>query len=171
MKRLVALLGVVVLGVSLALGLLVTVAGAQQPLPVNYRYQYAVKVIVGKNQGTAGVAPGVHFTSVNIHCPDTAASANYQVKLVLSGNNGGPGIISGWQPWSLKADDATQWDSTGFATFLTLPPFFEGFFVIESDVQLDVVAVYTGQVNGGICGGALATMEIERVPYRYMGGG
>jgi hypothetical protein len=172
-KRLVALLGVVVLVVSLALGLLGIVAGAQETPKVTYYWEYAVKVIVGKNTGTPGVAAGIHFTSVNIHCPDSTKIANYRVKVALSGDNGTPGDVSKFQEWRLEQDHATQWDMNGFYDLLTLssitvPVFYEGFFVIESDVLLDVVAVYTGQVYGG---DQLATMEIERVPYRYLGGG
>jgi len=145
-------------------------AGAQG---THYYWQYAVKVIVGTSPGKAGVAEGFHFTSVNIHCPDSTQVAYYRVKVALSGDNGVPGLISIFDPWVLKQDQATQWDMNGFSYLLTITPipvpvFYEGFFVIESDVLLDVVAVYTAQVDQS---GPLATMEIERVPYRYLGGG
>jgi hypothetical protein len=69
----------------------------------------------------------------------------------------------------LRADEAMQIDCRNIAEHLRIPPtqFTEGFTVIESSHELDVVTVYTG---GNGPGSQLSTMHTERSPVRVARG-
>jgi hypothetical protein len=138
-------------------------------------YQYAVKVVQGKTPGLWGtpspsdpLGEALYCTSVNVHNP-WGSVAEYRFKLAVAGHFGDPGPITPFYDRKLDPDAVTQYDGEDFDFMLAaigLPCpfcFFEGYFVIESRVELDVVAVYTGSV---LENHALATMETERVPAR-----
>ena len=137
-------------------------------------YQYAVKVVQGKTEGlfvppNDPLGAGLYRTSVNVHNP-SANLVDYRIKLAVAGHNGLPGPITvPFVVHQLASDEVTQYDGVDFdSMLLTIPAwydFFEGYFVIECEAELDVVAVYTGSVLGNA---ALATMETERVPARQI---
>lgn len=129
-------------------------------------YQYSVKVVQGRTFDGVILGPGQYTTSVNIHNPWCHA-VKYQVKLALADRNGLQGTITLYSSFTLKADGVTEFDSVGFATLLNaaLPTFFEGYFVIQCEEELDVVAVYAGTVDECASHG-LSTIETERVPAR-----
>lgn len=135
-------------------------------------YQYAVKVVQGTTQSSS-VTPndplgeGLYHTSVNVHNP-SANVVPYRIKLAIAGHNGLPGTITvPFVVHQLASDEVTQYDGEDFNSMLAqmgpVPGFYEGYFVIECEAELDVVAVYTGSILGNF---ALATMETERVPAR-----
>lgn len=126
-----------------------------------YRYQYAAKFICTSDQpGTSAQAPGLlpgrYETSVNIHNPHRK-SVRYRSKLAY------PLQISKWINAGLKYDEVDQIACGQVPNYdLNLVHGFEGFLVIESTHQLDVVAVYTAAPNAG----EVSSIEVERVPVR-----
>ena len=134
------------------------------PIPSKKIYQYAVKVIQGGiklGDKTTPIGPGIYFTSVNVHNP-WRHKVNYAVKLAVSGPHGKPGPISLFQCHQLGPDEATEYD---YLDFGNPPSFLEGYFVIESEEELDVVGVYTG---AAVQDGRLGAMHMERVPARVV---
>jgi hypothetical protein len=131
-------------------------------------YQYSVKVVQGRTSDVEILGPGQYTTSVNIHNP-WCHSVKYQVKLALAGRNSVEGAITLYSSFTLGPDGVTEFDSVGFKTLLnaTLPAFFEGYFVIQCEEELDVVAVYAGTVEEQTPHG-LSTIETERVPARMV---
>jgi hypothetical protein len=131
-------------------------------------YQYSVKVVEGLTSDTVILGPGQYTTSVNIHNPWCHA-VKYEVKLALADRNGVQGVITLYSSFTLGPDGVTEFDSVGFATLLNavLPTFFEGYFVIQCEEELDVVAVYAATVDECASHG-LSTIETERVPARVV---
>lgn len=138
--------------------------------------QYAVKVIDGNLIGgkTDPLGHGYYRTSVNVHNPQNYR-VNFSVKLVISDHNfDGDGSISQWIQTALDQDRSLEFDLIGFGSFnLALPPFLEGWIVIdtENDIdELDVWGVYTGnEANKFLCmwsPGSLATMHMEKAHKR-----
>ncbi|HJR09147.1 MAG TPA: hypothetical protein VJ842_17945 [Pyrinomonadaceae bacterium] len=102
----------------------------------------------------APVAPGQYWTAINIHNPSKCEAANFRWKVTL-GNPGAPGPISAYRTARpLDPDRGIELDCRQIMNALTpAPAFAKGYVVIESDIELDVVAVYstaqspTGSVN------------------------
>jgi len=129
-------------------------------------YQYAVKVIQGKVPLVGHplpIDPGIYSTSVNVHNP-WHHDVTYRVKLAVSHYHGDPGPISPFHVYQLKSDEATEFDRVDFGNPAS---FLEGYFVIESDQELDVVGVYTGLA---VQDQRLGAMHMERVPARTIPG-
>jgi hypothetical protein len=132
-------------------------------------YQYAVKIVCGeiKSAADSPVAGGQYWTSVNIHNPEKCKDAHYRVKLGLSRIAESP-ISQYFGPLTLGPDGMVEYGCAVFkwvASWMlssTPPAFIEGYFVIESDVELDIVAVYTGSA------GTSNTFHTERVPARCL---
>lgn len=126
-----------------------------------FRYQYAVKFICtfdrpGTSQQAPGLLPGRYETSVNIHNPHRKP-VKYRSKLAH------PPQISKWLSDRLGYDEVAQIACGQVDKYdLTLIHGFEGFLVIESTHQLDVIAVYTAAPNAG----EVSSIEVERVPVR-----
>jgi hypothetical protein len=143
----------------LALFVLTDAAAAQQPAPA---IQYAAKFVCGKSDGTV-VAPGIYFTAINVHNPGTKpVSFRKKVAIALAGEH--PGPVTQFFPAGLKPDQAFEIDCPDIARLAQMSSFLKGFVVLESEAELDVVAVYsaagaTTQVE---------TMEIERVAPRRL---
>lgn len=121
-------------------------------------FQYAVKIVCGELASSpySPVAGGQYWTSVNIHNPDKCKDAHYRIKLAQT-------VVSQYYtPTPLGPDETVIYSGMFFmwmagSTLSSPPPaFLEGFFVIESDIELDVVAVYTGSTG----------FHTERVPAR-----
>lgn len=133
-------------------------------------FQYAVKLVCGEAvAGGAGapasvVAPGRYWTAINIHNPDKCKDAHFRWKVAVA-LPGGQGIITAFQQTKpLSPDGAIEIDCPQvMQIFLpAAPAFLKGYVVIESDIELDVVAVYTGSAGTG--GGN--SFHTERVPAR-----
>jgi hypothetical protein len=133
-------------------------------------FQYAVKLVCGEavaaGPGAAPtvVAPGRYWTAINIHNPDKCKDAHFRWKVAVA-YPGEQGQITPFQrPRVLSPDGAIEIDCPQVMQIFPAPApaFLKGFVVIESDIELDVVAVYTGST--GPCGGN--TFATERVPAR-----
>jgi hypothetical protein len=128
---------------------------------IPYRYQYAVKFICmsdvpGTSQQSSGLLPGNYSTSVNIHNPNREVN-KLRSKLAF------PGGISKWLEDGLKDDQVKQISCANVKKYdLHLIHGFEGFLVIESTYELDVVAVYTAAPLGE----GVSSIDVERVPAR-----
>ncbi len=131
--------------------------------PRGYKFQYAVKIICtanipGTSQISNGLMPGVYETSVNIHNPNPKA-AKVRKKLAQ------PGHITGFKNSAIEPDGVERFVCQNIQDFgATFIHGFEGFLVIESNMSLDVTAVYTA----GGRGGEVATMEVEQIKERKL---
>jgi hypothetical protein len=134
--------------------------------------QYAVKFVCGKSAGKV-VAPGVYFTAVNVHNPtDTAVGLRVKIAVALPGLQ--PGPVSQFYDAKLGPDEALEIDCPDVFNpeiFKFDKPmkagFLKGFVVIESKIELDVVAVYTAAGRER----QVETLHTERVPARRLQAG
>ena len=129
-----------------------------QPAP---GFQYAVKFICGKSSGRV-LAPGVYFTAMNVHNP-TRGTISFSKKVAIALPEEKPGRVSQFFEARLRADEALEIDCPDIMRHAqSTDDFLKGFVVIQSRVELDVVAVYTAA-------GAtdrVETLHLERVPPR-----
>jgi len=130
------------------------VAAAQDTIVV----QYAAKLLCGASN-RRGVTPGRYFTAVNVHNP-YRDSLSFRYKFALTRPNVVPGPITPWTAATLNSDQALEIECTD--TLVRIGGgFAKGFVVVETQRELDVVAVYTAAVTTRI-----QTMAIDRVPPR-----
>lgn len=128
-----------------------------------HKYQYAVKIICtanipGTSQTSDGLLPGVYETAVNIHNPHEKP-AKVRKKLAH------PGQISEFKSSEIKPDGVERFVCRNIQDFgTTFIHGFEGFLVIESQLSLDVTAVYTA----GPSGGSVASIDVEQVRERKL---
>ena len=126
--------------------------GAPEPQAPPLRYQYAAKIVCSSTRELAGVVPQLYATTINIHNPgDSLAIITKKLAATVPPGVQHPGKIYPLTlraPDQLRPDEALATDCTDVAKRAGIPPVFEGFVVIYSSVQLDVVGVYT--VPGGI---------------------
>lgn len=115
-------------------------------------FQYAVKIVCGEvgecrtGEQHPPVAPGLYFTAINIHNPEKCRAAHFRWKVAVAGILE-PGFVSPYQRTPvLQPDQALEIDCPQILSALPAPrpAFVKGYAVIESDIELDVVAVYTG---------------------------
>ena len=131
---------------SLVAMLAVPARGQQITAPFNY----AAKIVCGTQREAQGVVPQPYMTTVNVHNPSDSVATFFKTLLVTLP----PGGQRPTPPMRPMTD--TLRPQMGLATDCTdlrrrypnVPPFFEGFVLLQSRVSLDVVAVYT--VPGGI---------------------
>lgn len=131
-------------------------ASVAQHLP----FQYAAKFVCGKPDSRV-VAPGMYFTVVNVHNPGREETV-FLKKFAVAFPNQKPGPVTKLIEAKLGADEAFAIECKEIMSRTRTSGFAEGFVVFESKVELDVVAVYTASGSGG----AVQTMELERVPVR-----
>ncbi len=126
-------------------------------------FQYAAKFVIGKSAGTV-VAPGAYFTAINVHNP-TYAAIVFRLKIAVALPGLKPGPVSSFFPAKLGPDEALEIDSPDILKRAGAnAEFLKGFVVIESEVELDVVCVYTAVGNTG----QVETLHTERVPARRL---
>lgn len=124
-------------------------------------FQYAAKFVCGKSDGEV-VSPGLYFTAVNVHNP-TYETIRFRKKIAVALPREKPGPVSKFFDAKLGPDQALEIDCRDiFEHAETKAGFLKGFVVIESDVELDVVTVYTA----GGTDGQVETLHTERVPPR-----
>lgn len=134
-------------------------------------FQYAIKIICGEVgcaapngpvAATPPLAPGRYRTAINIHNPEKCDDANLRWKVAVA-LRGEQGPVSNFTRMTRLGPDGAMDIDCDLARqlFPNLPPFFTGFVVIESDIELDVVAVYTASQETD-----LTTFSTERVPAR-----
>ncbi|MDB6148023.1 MAG: hypothetical protein JWO45_1687, partial [Spartobacteria bacterium] len=115
-------------------------------------------------------APGQYWTAVNIHNPHKCNKAHFRPKLAIANPlHVGP-VSAFFGPYDLGPDEAFEIDRPHIATLWplifpgqTAPAFVKGYLVIESDIELDVVAVYT---TAQTATGPVTNFYTERVPAR-----
>ena len=133
----------------------------QSQLAERVIFQYAAKVVCGKSEGKV-VAPGVYFTAVNVHNP-TYKTVGLRVKVAVALPGLKPGTVSKFHAAKLGPDEALEIDCPDvFKLAESHADFLKGFVVIESEVELDVVSVYTAAGRDG----QVVTLHTERVPPR-----
>ena len=125
-------------------------------------FQYAAKFVCGRTDGPV-VAPGEYFTAINVHNP-TRRRVDFRMKVAVALPGLQPGPVSGFYDCHLGADEAFEVDCPDIHKLAhSDAPFLKGFVVIESDVELDVVAVYTAAGADGL----VETIHTERVAPRH----
>ncbi len=108
------------------------------------------------------VAEGTYYTAVNVHNPSDRPAA-IRVKAAVALEDGKPGPVSRFFEILLGGDQVVSIDCHQIARLLGKKyGFTDGFVVIETDVELDVVAVYTAAGKDG----KVETLHTDRVPAR-----
>src|SRR4051794_11108789 len=124
-------------------------------------FQYAAKVVCGRPEAEE-LAAGQYFTSINVHNP-TERVVGLRKKIAVAGRQERPGPVSNFFDARLGSDEAFEIDCPDLRTHAGVEDaLLKGFVVIESDVELDIVAVYTAAGDSG----QVQTLHMERVPPR-----
>jgi hypothetical protein len=124
-------------------------------------FQYAIKFVCGKPAG-GELAPGVYFTAINVHNP-TERGVRFRKKIAIAGRREQPGPVSRFFDAKLGPDEALEIDCPDIRKHAPVRgEFLKGFVVIESESELDVVAVYTAAGDER----QVETLHMERVPPR-----
>jgi hypothetical protein len=121
-------------------------------------FQYAAKFVCGRSAGDVA-APGTYFTAINVHNP-TDREIELRKKFAVALPREQSGQVSEFFGAKLGPDEALEIDCPEIRERTDRDAdFLKGFVVIESDVELDVVAVYTA------AGGTeqVETLHTERV--------
>src|SRR5262245_61563320 len=120
--------------------------------------QYAVKFVCGKSEGKI-LSAGTYFTAVNVHNP-TYTTIRFRKKFAVGLPAEKAGRVTPFFRAKLGPDQALEIDTEDILRHIeSNEPFVKGFVIIESDTDLDVVAVYT--VSGR--DGQAVAMHTERV--------
>ncbi len=133
---------------------------------MNVTYQYAVKFVYGESKGDV-VAPGVYWTAINVHNP-TYSKAGFRKKVAVALPNEKPGCVTRFSGCHLGPDEALEIDCKDIFRHVKESQckvkggFLKGFVVIESEIELDVVAVYTAAGRDK----QVETLHTERVSPR-----
>ncbi len=133
-------------------------------------FEYAVKYVCGKSGSGGIVARGAYYTAINIHNP-----LRDQVKVIskvasAGESTGEGGAVSDFISHELKPDQVLELDCNAIRRMYgsSVPtPFSTGFLVVQSETELDVVAVYT--VAGLF--GRVKSIDVERVAARVLQAG
>jgi hypothetical protein len=135
-------------------------------------FQYAVKVVCGtvKPADNTPVAPGRYWTSANFHNTDKCHEAHFLIKVGVALQDLNSPVSQYIGPFPLRPDGMLEIDCSLFMLFVqfllypsqAMPAFVKGYMVIESDIELDIVAVYTGSAGSTVAN----TFQTERVPKR-----
>jgi hypothetical protein len=124
-------------------------------------FQYAAKFICGTSDG-AVLARGHYLTAVNVH-NTTGEEIEFSKKFAIAWPGQQPGAVVDAPPTRLGSDQALEIDCQEIRARTRLPGFVKGFVIIESAVELDVVAVYTAAWTDRR---PVETLHMERVPPR-----
>src|SRR5262249_31994349 len=157
----------VLAGAAAVATLLLGIGGAGSQVvtpPPSPGFEYAVKFICGATPATSPgvVARGVYFTAINVHFPGKA-SVQFTKKFAIALPGEKAGRISPFFKAALKSDEAMEIDCPDIMRHLDASGFVKGFAVIQSKVELDVVAVYTAAPSAT---GTVVALHTERVPAR-----
>jgi hypothetical protein len=123
-------------------------------------FQYAAKFICGLHKSTPGLAHGTYQTDINVHNPGKDVDS-FQFKLAVAGE-AADGTITPFKDARIKADGAQFFACETVHKIFGLPPtqLIDGFFVIQSKLPLDVIAVYT---TNDLAGNGVPAIAVERV--------
>ena len=124
-------------------------------------FQYAAKFVCGKPEA-GELAPGAYFTAINVHNP-SEHGVRFRKKIAIAGHREKPGPVSRFFDAKLGPDQALEIDCPDIRKHAEVrEKFLKGFVVLESEAELDVVAVYTAAGDDG----QVETIDVERVPAR-----
>jgi len=125
-------------------------------------FMYAAKFVCGKSDEKGIVAPGQYFTAINVHNPSIFKPAIYVKRFALALPEEQPGSISDLVRGVLKPDQAMGIDCPNIYKHTGNKPgqFIEGYALLYSLSELDVVSIYTAGH------GEVETLHTERVPAR-----
>jgi hypothetical protein len=139
---------------------------------IETKFQYAVKAVCGNFDDT-NLSRGIYRTAINVHNP-IDQSVDFAKKVTLAGReNEPPGrfSVTPFHKASLNPDAALEIDCQDLASFfcpIGEPPvcidfiFIKGFVVIDSPVEVDVVAVHTARHSDG----EVETMSVNQIEPR-----
>lgn len=124
-------------------------------------FLYAAKFMCGKSDERM-VAPGQYFTVINVHNASPVKEARYIKRFAQALPEERPGKISGVAGGILKPDEAMGIDCQNIYKHMGLNPgpFIDGYALLYSLSELDVVSVHTAGHE------AVETVHTERVPVR-----
>lgn len=126
--------------------------------------EYAAKFVCGTAPPLRSV-PGRYLTEINIHNPGPEAT-RFRYKVALTGSGGRPGPITPFASTGMRGDEAiaiTCAEIERLARAANAPWPAEGFVVVLSSVELDVVALYTAGPT------RVEALHTQRVPPRRFG--
>lgn len=130
---------------------------------MNIIFQYSAKFVCGKSDGKV-VAPGEYWTAINVHNP-TERGIKFRKKIAVALPSERPGPVSKFFNAKLGPDEALEIDRDDiFRHAKAQTDFLKGFVVIHSEVELDVVAVYTAAGREQ----RVETLHTERVSPRRL---
>jgi CARDB len=123
-------------------------------------FQYSAKFVCGTPRAEE-LAPGRYFTAVNIHNP-TSRDVSLRMKIALAGGEQ-PGPVSESVDLRLGSDEALEINCPDIRAHCGVDDdFVKGFVIIDSDIELDVVTVFTAAAIDG----EVETLHTERLPPR-----
>ncbi len=146
---------------------------AKRAAEVDTTFQYAVKFLCGKATGIEklfvkdGVAPGRYYTAINVHNPwdkRIGFKKKFAIALPLQKTGG----VTPFFDVRLRPDEALEIDCQDIFNLtadISTADFRTGFAVIETDVELDIVSVYT---TSNFETEQIITQDIERVAPRVI---
>lgn len=151
-------------GLSLSLLILISLSSvgtSQSSAQSNTLNQYAAKFVCGKIDGGLAAA-GQYFTIINVHNPLPNANVNFRKKFALGKPDEQVGEKTRFWPASLHGDEVMGIDCPNIYKHTGIPEgtFIEGYTVIESRAELDIVSVYTAGRDH------VEAFHTERVPLR-----
>lgn len=162
------------LSVTFCLAVLALAASSPAHAQLKTSYQYAVKTLctmLGEIGFGDALSPGRYRTVINIHNP-TEKSFEIARKFALAGGPTdpfGPFSVTPYKSLKLGPDQAIAFNCFDIANFYcpinnVCVDFtaIDGFLVINSPAELDVVAAYTGNPKGG----EVSTLHTETVAAR-----
>ena len=122
---------------------------------------YAAKFVCGKSDNRI-VAPGQYFTAINVHNPSPTTRAIYIKRFAIALPEEKPGRISEFARGILGPDEAMGIDCENIYKHTGASPgtFIEGYALLYSPSELDVVSIYTAGHS------EVETLHTERVPVR-----
>jgi hypothetical protein len=136
------------------------------PVAASAQVRFSAKFVCGRptatETGSLAVAPGTYFTAINIHNLSTNATAGLRKRFSFGLISERPGRMSNFISASIPAGQTILIDCREILGSVGGPPFAEGVAEILSNVDIDVIGVYTTVGASG----QVTTMEIDRVPRR-----
>lgn len=125
-------------------------------------FLYSAKFVCGKANDERIVSPGEYFTLINVHNSSPAVPMRYLKRFALALPGEKAGKISQVVVGGLGPDEAMSIECENIYKHTGTSPgqFIEGFALLYSLVELDVVAVYTAGHT------EVETLHSERVPVR-----
>jgi hypothetical protein len=126
-------------------------------------FTYSAKFVCGKGNEKL-VSPGQYFTNINVHNPSPFKKTIYIKRFAIAFPEERPGPLLGAASGSLDPDVAMTIDCDNIYKHTQTQPgsFLEGFALIYSFTELDVVSVYTAGHT------EVEAFHTERVPARRL---